>query len=384
MSADNYEVSALDAPDSQVAIWNVRARLVATLVLLWCCASPADDMRWIGIGDTHYGTTWTWTGGNSTTNFLHYCETNFHPSFFILAGDVGETRASSAMGCQSNNYPAYTQDVAVLTVPIYQTAGNHDLVQWAGTYGNFNCYTQYFSRDVAFTNGNYVFIGLPAYDSSDGTSTNGAIHDADIDFMESVLSNSVPLYTNFITYEHYPLILDSATAPFGRLGLGYGRYTNLLNKYHVVMNLHGHTHTVDALSEIVPNTLTPDRLCPSPTRSGQGMYDVFFLTNTTLTTVRYRWDTGGVLASWTNTVPAYVRSAPYSAATLNLTPGSSQGNGPILLVSGEPGAQYTVQYATDLANGTAWYPLTNITLSGPTASISLANTNPAIFYRLKN
>jgi hypothetical protein len=55
-----------------------------------------------------------------------------------------------------------------------------------------------------------------------------------------------------------------------------------------------------------------------------------------------------------------------------------------LLISGDSGHQYTVEYATNLSNVTAWYPLTNLTLSGPVGTISLPNTNQVIFYRLQN
>lgn len=73
-------------------------------------------------------------------------------------------------------------------------------------------------------------------------------------------------------------------------------------------------------------------------------------------------------------------ATPLPRLTATLGPG----NAPTLLISGEPGVQYTVQYATNLSDGTAWYPLTNITLSGLTGTVGLANTNPVIFYRLRN
>jgi hypothetical protein len=59
-------------------------------------------------------------------------------------------------------------------------------------------------------------------------------------------------------------------------------------------------------------------------------------------------------------------------------------DGLTLLISGEPGHQYTLENATNLSDLTAWYSQTNITLSDPTDTISLADTNPVIFYRLKN
>lgn len=58
-------------------------------------------------------------------------------------------------------------------------------------------------------------------------------------------------------------------------------------------------------------------------------------------------------------------------------------DGRTLLIFGEPARQYTVENATNLSDMTAWYPLTNITLSGATGTVSLANTNALIFYRLK-
>jgi len=72
------------------------------------------------------------------------------------------------------------------------------------------------------------------------------------------------------------------------------------------------------------------------------------------------------------------------AGTSRLTATLSPVNGRTLLISGEPGRRYTVEYATNLSNVAAWYPLTNITLSAPTGAVSLANTNRLIFYRLKH
>lgn len=74
----------------------------------------------------------------------------------------------------------------------------------------------------------------------------------------------------------------------------------------------------------------------------------------------------------------------FATGTSRLTATFSPVNAHILLISGEPGRQYTVEYATNLSNVIAWYPLTNITLSGPTGTVSLADTNPVIFYRLEN
>lgn len=71
-------------------------------------------------------------------------------------------------------------------------------------------------------------------------------------------------------------------------------------------------------------------------------------------------------------------SAPRLAATLG--PDDAR----TLLIAGEPGHQYTVENATNLSDVNGWYPFTNITLSSPTGAVSLANTNPVIFYRLKN
>ena len=63
---------------------------------------------------------------------------------------------------------------------------------------------------------------------------------------------------------------------------------------------------------------------------------------------------------------------------------SSPVNARALLLTGDDGHEYTVEYNTNLSNVTAWYPLTKVTLSGSTGTVSLANTNPVIFYRLKN
>lgn len=80
----------------------------------------------------------------------------------------------------------------------------------------------------------------------------------------------------------------------------------------------------------------------------------------------------GILANQPPAAPSRLR------ATYNPVDGRS------LLISGEPGQQYIIENAANLSNVTLWYPLTNITLSSPTGTISVANTNPVIFYRLKN
>ncbi len=63
---------------------------------------------------------------------------------------------------------------------------------------------------------------------------------------------------------------------------------------------------------------------------------------------------------------------------------SSPVNARTLLVTGDTGHEYTVEYSTNLSNVTVWYPFTKITLSGPTGTLNLPNTNAIIFYRLKN
>jgi hypothetical protein len=73
-------------------------------------------------------------------------------------------------------------------------------------------------------------------------------------------------------------------------------------------------------------------------------------------------------------------ATPLSRLTATLSPVNAR----TLLISGEPGRQCTVEYATNLSNGTVWSPVTNITLSGASGIISLADTNRLIFYRLKN
>jgi hypothetical protein len=66
-----------------------------------------------------------------------------------------------------------------------------------------------------------------------------------------------------------------------------------------------------------------------------------------------------------------------------LTAAMSALNARTLLIFGESGHQYTVEYSTNLSNVTVWYPLTNVTLSARTGSVSLDNTNSVIFYRLR-
>lgn len=77
-----------------------------------------------------------------------------------------------------------------------------------------------------------------------------------------------------------------------------------------------------------------------------------------------------------------VFATPVSVSNLAAT-SSSMGER-TLLISGEAGREYTVEHTTNLSNGAVWSVLTNITLSGPTGSVSLPNTNQVIFYRLKH
>lgn len=76
----------------------------------------------------------------------------------------------------------------------------------------------------------------------------------------------------------------------------------------------------------------------------------------------------------------FATAVPASKLTANFSPVE----GRTLLISGEAGGEYTVEYATNLSDVTAWYPLTNLTLFGPTGSVSVGDTNPVIFYHLKN
>lgn len=281
--------------------------LLCIWVLLLCAsACPADSLRWVAYSDLHYGSTWTWSGGTTASNAVWYAWTNHTPAFYLITGDISECTVGAPGVCVTNSYPEYIADFAVAPPNKYQVAGNHDNPNG----GRMECWTNYFPARVAWTNGNYVFIAISAYDSGAGD-TNGAVKAEDVDWMESVMSNSVPTYTNFITVEHYPLILDANTQLFGRLGgTNYTRYTNLLATYHVVLNLHGHTHSIDALTDVVPNTATVDRLVASLTRDSHGYYTTFDLQDTTLITRRYRWDTKAVDAAWTNVVPQYVADWP--------------------------------------------------------------------------
>lgn len=64
---------------------------------------------------------------------------------------------------------------------------------------------------------------------------------------------------------------------------------------------------------------------------------------------------------------------------------SSPNEGRVLGISGEPGRQYTIEYATSLSDATDWKLLTTITLSDPegAGSVDLTDTEQLIFYRVK-
>jgi hypothetical protein len=61
----------------------------------------------------------------------------------------------------------------------------------------------------------------------------------------------------------------------------------------------------------------------------------------------------------------------------------SPGNGRNLQITGQPGRRYTIENTTNLSDMNAWFPLTNVTLTAPTASLGLSESNSVIFYRLK-
>jgi hypothetical protein len=74
-----------------------------------------------------------------------------------------------------------------------------------------------------------------------------------------------------------------------------------------------------------------------------------------------------------------------SKLALKVKATSSPNANRVLEISGEPGRQYTVEYATSLSDVTVWQPLTTVTLSSPggAGSVDLANTDQVIFYRVK-
>ena len=72
-------------------------------------------------------------------------------------------------------------------------------------------------------------------------------------------------------------------------------------------------------------------------------------------------------------------------AALKVKATSSPNGSRVLEVSGEPGREYTVEYATSLSATTVWQTLTTVTLSNPdgAGSVDLTNTEQVIFYRVK-
>jgi hypothetical protein len=72
-----------------------------------------------------------------------------------------------------------------------------------------------------------------------------------------------------------------------------------------------------------------------------------------------------------------------TAASAKVAATFNPAGGRTLLISGETGAQYTVENTTNLTDIASWTTLTNITLADPTASISVTETNPVVFYRAK-
>lgn len=273
-------------------------------------AACENGIAWVGISDTHYGgTPWTWEQGTNAygaiSNELHFIETNHFPNFLVHCGDVGEAASSGGNCTLDINYTTYRSNIAVLASNIYHSAGNHYVVAevWA-------CWTNNsFPRAQAWTNGNYIFIAVGSHLEIPGV--NAQIQTPDLDFLETVLTNAYPTWTNFIVMSHYSVVTN---ATFGSISYGYGleRLTNLFNYYRVVMYMHGHQHSVDSSPLTIPGTTTFQQMVPSLTKyvSPRGAYQLFTLTNTTLITRRIRTDTHAVESSVTNTVPQYVCDWP--------------------------------------------------------------------------
>lgn len=261
----------------------------------------ADGILWAGIADTHYGGTgFSWEQGTNSysaiSNEVFFVKTNYAPNFFIHAGDVGES--------ENTNYTVYLTNMLVLgSMQHYEIAGNHDVAN-----ANWTPWTNFFTRRLAFTNGNYIFIGLGSYWTG---GTNGTIDSQDLDFTETVLTNSYPLFTNFIVFSHISAVPD---ATFGEIEncCGLARLTNLFNYYKVIMYIHGHQHSVDASPSTIAGTTTFQQMIPSLTRylPDRGAFQLFALTNTSLIMTRYRTDTHAVVSSITKTVPQYVANWP--------------------------------------------------------------------------
>ena len=272
-------------------------------------AACENGILWVGISDTHYGgTPWTWEQGTNAygaiSNEVYFIQTNFNPNFFVNAGDVGENAALQ--------YTTYLTNMAILSVPHYTIAGNHDPVG-----GNWSVWTNHFPRRYAWTNGNYIFIGVGSFWTS---GTNGTIDTEDLDFMETVMTNTYPTWTNYIVLSHISVVTNDT---FGSIspGTGLERLTNLFNYYKVITYMHGHQHSVASTPTVIPGTTTFQSFIPSLTRyaSGRGAFQVFTLTNTTLISRRYRTDNHaleGAVPPVTNTVPQYVCEwPPVSAPT---------------------------------------------------------------------
>lgn len=79
-------------------------RIVTIVAFLCCLPVLADGIFWVGFSDIHYGTEgdWSWGLGNTTSNVVYFCQTNYAPNFFVVSGDISECTVGAGPTCVTN------------------------------------------------------------------------------------------------------------------------------------------------------------------------------------------------------------------------------------------------------------------------------------------
>jgi hypothetical protein len=203
------------------------------------------------------------------------------PEFVLITGDL--INEGELEGFNNQYWYGWAQKViSEMEVPVYITAGNHDIGGWDSTppsqgssrrnwwnyFGwswldNTDVSWPYHTQDYFFTYNNTLFIGLEAYNNYDNWRPNIYGSDSFTDQQIAWLNNTISLFPGYnkLLFHHYDFQDDLNLSAMG------------LN-----MSLKGHTHSNSGSISTQPYDLTTRSVC-----SGNRAYRVIRVNNDTFT-----------------------------------------------------------------------------------------------------
>ncbi|MDD4308802.1 MAG: metallophosphoesterase [Candidatus Cloacimonetes bacterium] len=203
------------------------------------------------------------------------------PEFVLITGDL--INEGEMEGFSNQYWYGWVQNViSELQVPVYITAGNHDIGGWTSTppsqgssrrswwryfgwswLNNTNVNWNWHTQDYSFTYNNTVFVGLEAYDNYDAWRPNIYGYESFTDQQMLWLSDTVSLFPGYnkVLFHHYDFQEE--------LNLG---------ALDIDLSLWGHVHYNSGSTSSPPYSLSTRSTC-----DGNRAYRVIRINNNTIT-----------------------------------------------------------------------------------------------------